>query len=138
MTRPRRAVCNSGIFFRKRLRAPPGAVVVAGGVAANALLRQVLKRLCAEAGLRMIAPPRNLCTDNGAMIAWAGMCPGNNESAGKRKSGRTTKGSRWLRQVLTQAAWAASHTKDTYLASQYRRLEKMGHQVTLKPKEDAA
>ncbi len=54
--------------------------------------------------------------------AWAGMCPGNNESAGKRRSGRTTQGSRWLRQMLTQAAWAASHTKDTYLAAPYRRL----------------
>jgi len=56
------------------------------------------------------------------LASWAGMCPGNNESAGKRKSGRTTKGSRWLRQALTQAAWAASHTKDTYLAAQFRRL----------------
>jgi len=56
------------------------------------------------------------------LASWAGMCPGNNESAGKRKSGRTTKGSRWLRQMLTQAAWAASHTKDTYLSAQYRRL----------------
>jgi hypothetical protein len=42
--------------------------------------------------------------------------------AGKRKRGQTTKGSRWLRQVLTQAAWAASHTKGTYLAAQHRRL----------------
>ena len=50
------------------------------------------------------------------------MCPGNNESAGKRQSGKTTKGSRWLRQILTQAAWAASHTKDTYLSAPYRRL----------------
>jgi transposase len=56
------------------------------------------------------------------LASWAGMCPGNNESAGKRKSGKTTKGSRWLRQMLAQAAWAASHTKDTYLAAQYRRL----------------
>jgi transposase len=56
------------------------------------------------------------------LASWAGMCPGNNESAGKRKSGKTTKGSRWLRQILTQAAWAASHTKDTYLSAQYRRL----------------
>src|SRR5438309_1515740 len=56
------------------------------------------------------------------LASWAGMCPGNNESAGKRKSGRTTKVSRWLRQALTQAAWAASHTKDTYLAAQFRRL----------------
>src|SRR6202008_2557923 len=58
----------------------------------------------------------------GHLASWAGMCPGNNESAGKRKSGKTTKGSRWLRQMLPQAAWAASHTKDTYLAAQYRRL----------------
>jgi transposase len=58
----------------------------------------------------------------GHLASWAGLCPGNNESAGKRRSGRTTKGSRWLRQALTQAAWAASHTKNTYLAAQFRRL----------------
>src|SRR6266850_1916663 len=50
------------------------------------------------------------------------MCPGTNESAGKRRSGKTTKGNRWLRATLVQVAWAASHTKDTYLAAQYRRL----------------
>jgi transposase len=56
------------------------------------------------------------------LASWAGICPGNNQSAGKRKSGRTTKGSRWLRAALTQAAWAATRKKDSYLASQYRRL----------------
>lgn len=56
------------------------------------------------------------------LSSWAGMCPGNNESAGKRKSGKTTKGSNYLRAALTQTAWAASHTKDTYLAAQYRKL----------------
>ena len=50
------------------------------------------------------------------------MCPGNNESAGKRKSGKTGKGDVWLRTALTEAAQAASHTKDTYLASQYQHL----------------
>jgi transposase len=50
------------------------------------------------------------------------MCPGNNESAGKRRSGKTRKGDRWLRRSLTQAAWAASKTKKTYLAAQYNRL----------------
>src|SRR5260370_26814086 len=50
------------------------------------------------------------------------MCPGNNESAGKRKSGRTTKGNQWLRATLVQVAWAASHTKETYVAMQCRRL----------------
>jgi transposase len=56
------------------------------------------------------------------IASWAGMCPGNNESAGKRKSGKTRKGSRWLRRTLTQAAWAASHSKGTYLQAQFRRL----------------
>ena len=58
----------------------------------------------------------------GHLASWAGMCPGNDQSAGKRRSGRTTKGNRWLRQALVQAAWAASHTKGTYLSAQYHRL----------------
>lgn len=58
----------------------------------------------------------------GHFASWAGLCPGNNESAGKRKSGKTTNGNRWLKRVLTQAAWAASHTKNTYLSAQFRRL----------------
>ncbi len=56
------------------------------------------------------------------LSSWAGACPGNNESAGKRKSGRTPKGNRWLRGALGEAAWAASHKKHTYLAAQFRRL----------------
>jgi transposase len=47
------------------------------------------------------------------LASWAGMCPGNNESAGKRRSGRTVKGNRWLKRILVQAAWAVSHTKGT-------------------------
>jgi transposase len=56
------------------------------------------------------------------LASWAGLCPGNNESAGKRKSGNTRKGSLWLRRALGQAAWAAAHTKVTYLAARYRQL----------------
>jgi transposase len=56
------------------------------------------------------------------LASWAGMSPGNNESAGKRRGGKTTKGSRWLRAMLVQAAWAASHTRDTALSARYRRL----------------
>ncbi len=56
------------------------------------------------------------------LASWVGICPGNNESAGKRKSGKTGKGDVWLRTALTEAAQAASHTKDTYLASQYQHL----------------
>jgi transposase len=144
--------------------------------------------LVAEIGTDMTRFPTS-----GHLASWAGVCPGNNESAGKHRSGRTTKGDRWLRQTLTQAAWAASHTKGTYLSAQYhrlaarrgkkravvalghtllviayhvlkdqasykelgadyldrlepdrltrqlvRRLEKLGHKVTLEPKEKAA
>jgi transposase len=56
------------------------------------------------------------------LAAWAGMCPGNEESAGKRRKRRITPGNRWLKRTLVQAAWAASHTKNSYLAAQYRRL----------------
>ncbi len=56
------------------------------------------------------------------LASWAGICPGNNESAGKRRSGKTGKGDVWLRAALLEAAQAASCTKDTYLASQYHRL----------------
>jgi transposase len=56
------------------------------------------------------------------LAAWAGVAPGNNESAGKRRSGKTTPGNHALGVALNHAANAASHTKDTYLAAQYRRL----------------
>src|SRR5262245_59496199 len=58
----------------------------------------------------------------GHLASWVGICPGNHESAGKRRSGRTTKGNAWLRVTLVQCAWAASHSKGTYLAAQYKRL----------------
>src|SRR6266404_5573726 len=56
------------------------------------------------------------------LASWAGICPGNHESAGKRLSGKPRKGSAWLRRSLCQAAWAASHTKETYLAARFHRL----------------
>ena len=56
------------------------------------------------------------------LASWAGLCPGSHESAGKRKSGKTTKGSRWLRAALCQAAWAATRTKKSYFRAQYGRL----------------
>lgn len=66
------------------------------------------------------------------LSSWAGMCPGNNESAGKYKSGKTNKGSPYLRRTLVEAAWAASHTKATYLSAQYIRLVKrMGKKKVL-------
>ena len=56
------------------------------------------------------------------LCSWAHICSGNNESAGKRKSGATGHGNRWLRTMLVQVAWAASHKKGSYFQAQYRRL----------------
>lgn len=56
------------------------------------------------------------------LASWAGVCPGNNESAGKRKSAHVTKGNRWLKGILVQAAHAASRAKGTYLKSFYHRV----------------
>src|SRR5262249_38334924 len=55
--------------------------------------------------------------------SWAGMCPGNHASAGQQKSGKTRKGNRWLRQALVEAAWAASHTKETSLNATFHRIK---------------
>lgn len=79
--------------------------------------QRTAENVVAEIGTNMSRFP-----SHNNLASWAGLCPGNNESAGKRKSGKTTKGNRWLRGTLNEAAWAASHTKDTYLSAFYRRL----------------
>ena len=87
----------------------------------------VAQVIVAEIGVEMSQFP-----EDKNLTSWAGMCPGNNESAGKRKSGKTRKGSRYLRAALIQAAWAASHQKGTYLSAQYHRLVKrMGKKKAL-------
>ena len=64
---------GNGIEMARRIRPDLGHLVIAGGVAANTHLRQRLDVLCRDRGLELIAPPAHLCTDNGAMIAWAGV-----------------------------------------------------------------
>ena len=79
--------------------------------------RRTAEVLVAEIGTDLTRFP-----SAGHLASWAGLCPGNDESAGKRRSGRTRQGSPWLRTALVEAAQAAARTKDTYLATQYRRL----------------
>jgi transposase len=69
--------------------------------------------------------------DEGHLASWAGMCPGHNESAGKRRSGKTRKGSPWLRVTLTEAAYAAGRSTDPYLSGRYgRRIGRIGKKKT--------
>jgi len=86
------------------------------------MLRELMEDLVAELGedMSIFASPKHAA-------AWAGLCPGNHESGGKRLSNRTRRGNRWLRRALCQAAWAATRKKNSYLAAFfYRKAGKQG------------
>jgi transposase len=98
-----------------RLRTIPGV----GASAAEVIV--------AEIGTDMSRFPTS-----GQLASWAGLCPGNDQSAGKRRSGKTTKGSQWLRTMLVQVAWAASRAKGTIFQATYGRWAKrMGKKKAL-------
>ena len=100
------------------------AELTAPDAEALALLTTIpgIQRHTAEVLLAEVGPTVDPFPTAGQFASWAGMCPGNNESAGKRRTGRTRKGNRWLRQAVVQAGWAASHSKTTYLGARYRRV----------------
>jgi transposase len=83
----------------------------------------ISKRI-AETIIAEIGPDMSRFATADHLASWAGMCPGNNESAGKHYTGRTRTGDPWLRGALGEAAMAASRTRHTYLATRYRRLSK--------------
>lgn len=81
-----------------------------------------LARRSAEDVLAEIGPNMDQFPTADNLISWAALCPGKNRSAGKERSSKTPKGNRWLKRVLTEAAWAAVRQKGSYLAALYRRL----------------
>ena len=81
--------------------------------------KRVAEVIVAEIGVDMTRFP----TDK-HLASWVGLCPGHHESAGKRRSGRARKGNPALRSAMCEAAWAAAHGKDNYLAAQFRRFKR--------------
>lgn len=79
--------------------------------------KRAAETIIAEIGVDMDVFPTA-----GHLASWAGMCPGNNITGGKRRSTKTERGNVWLRDILTECAWAASRARNTYLAAQYWRL----------------
>ncbi|HET6949103.1 MAG TPA: IS110 family transposase [Acidimicrobiales bacterium] len=79
--------------------------------------KRAAETIIAEIGVDMTRFPTA-----GHLASWAGVAPGNNITGGKRRSGKTTYGDKWLQEILNQCAWAAARSRDTYLSAQFWRL----------------
>ena len=88
------------------------------------LLRTVpgISSLAANSILSEIGRDMSRFPTAGHLVAWAGLCPAQNQSANKRKPARLRKGSPWLKTMLVQCAWAAKRKKDSYYRAQFHRL----------------
>jgi transposase len=100
--------------------------------AAQCPFRSLIELLCTIPGISVLGATMILSEIGrdmsrfptaGHLVAWAGLCPGQNESAGKRRSSRLRKGAPWLKTLLVQCAWAASKKKDSYYKAQFHRLK---------------
>lgn len=98
----------------------------------NALFRSLISLLSTMPGVSTLSATTILAeigkdmsrfATAGHLVAWAGLCPGQNESAGKRKSSRLRKGAPWLKTMLVQCAWSAIKKKDSYYKAQFNRLK---------------
>lgn len=79
-------------------------------------------RLSAENLLAEIGPDMSPFPTDDNLVSWGALCPGKNKSAGKNRSSKTPQGNKWLKRALTEAAWAATLKKKSYLAALYHRL----------------
>lgn len=112
----------AGLICQSGQQKPYGLLQTIPGIKAEAA-----GNLLAETGADMKQFP-----DAGHLSSWGGVCPGNNESAGKHKSRHTTHGNPWFRATLTECAWSASRTKGSAFQAKYERLKpKIGHKRAL-------
>lgn len=117
--------------WKRRSRRSTGRDTLIGGLEQAARFRLLIALLCKVPGVSRVSALSILAeigidmsrfASAGHLVAWAGLCPGQNQSAGKRRSSRLRKGAPWLKTMLVQCAWAAKRAKHSYYRAQFYRL----------------